>query len=161
MNIDNRTRSRSRSLIEKWEGWTTNRRKRSSKQDETMKIDDIYLGKVTGLIPQWNNLLAGMNGRIISFRQYQDLVASGKISFRKYQEQYPLVNRSSLSLSRSSLTRFSFSNKSKNKDKIIWKELMSAEGYYYYWNTETNDTQYEKPTIPYKPYQNSMENEIF
>ena len=157
MNIDNRTRSRSRSLIEKWEEWTTNRRKRSSKQDATMEIDDIYLGKVTGLIPQWNNLLAGMNGRIISFRQYQDLLSSGKISFRKYQEQYPLVVRSS----RYSLTRFSYSNKSKNKEKIIWEELMSAEGYYYYWNTETNVTQYEKPSIPYKPYQNSVENEIF
>ena len=91
MEIETRSRSRSRSLIDKWEGWTTNRRKRSNKKDED--IDPIYQGKVSGLIPQWNNLLGGMNGRSISFRQYQEMVSSGKISFKKYQEQYPLVIR--------------------------------------------------------------------
>jgi hypothetical protein len=35
----------------------------------------------------------------------------------------------------------------KNDVHTVWKEVISREGLLYYWNTETDDTQYERPLI--------------
>ena len=35
----------------------------------------------------------------------------------------------------------------KNNVHTVWKEVVSRDGLVYYWNTETDDTQYERPPM--------------
>lgn len=115
-------RSRTSSLIEKWENSFSKRfHRKPSRPDISEKI-------VSHMIPHWNHRINPQ--KKISFRNYQNYYNDRFIipSFRDYQKVFILGELQPLP-----------------SKKIKWQQVMSKDGIYYYWNTETNEVQYEEP----------------
>lgn len=132
------TRGRSKTLIEKWESKI--HRKVVNRRSVPIFLSESIVSK---LIPHFNNLNSYkyIYYKLPSFREYQSYYQISEPrhipSFRTYQKLYPLEK--SNKYAKKKIQRLSKSN------PIVWKQVMSQEGLYYYWNTQTNITQYEKP----------------
>ena len=94
----------------------------------------------------------------ISFRLYQSHPCNMPpvYSFRTYQKQHPLAQTASAHDQKDTRTTSTTptTHETTPPSHNRWKEVISREGYVYYWDTVMNRTQYEKPAEAYDTFGN-------
>lgn len=120
-----RNRSRTMSLVTKWENKLI---KKLYRKNSTPALPS-ELQVVSNMISHWNGL-TNTNVRKISFRYYQSHYQNHHRppSFREYLKIYGFIVPC---------------NDTHNNTN--WKEVISKDGTTYFWNTDTNKTQYDIP----------------